>query len=241
MLPKLIGHRGASAYAPENTLAAVAVARKYNLQWVEVDIRLAAGDEPILMHDVTVNRTTNGKGEVSALTYATLSTLDAGIWFNQAFKGVTVPHLKDLLHYLVEHNMQANLELKPHDGNEKKLAFIVLECINRYWPSDRPLPLISSFSYACMQEVRKLSKAYPIAMVVSVYDKSMNHHLVKDNFFSVHIDHSQITELEVKIIHANKLKVVAYTVNEVSIAKKLYAMGVDSIITDIPDLMQVKG
>src|SRR4051794_34519268 len=96
-LPKVIGHRGAKAYAPENTLAGIRTAAQQGARWVEVDVKLTRDGVPILMHDDTVDRTTNGKGAAATLDFAELRRLDAGAWFGPAFAGERIPTLEEAL------------------------------------------------------------------------------------------------------------------------------------------------
>src|ERR1700730_3386827 len=97
-LPRVIGHRGACRYAPENTLASLYKAKQLGATWVEVDAMLTADDTVILMHDERVDRTTNGHGLVSAMSYAQIAQLDAGCWFAADFAGERVPTLLEFLH-----------------------------------------------------------------------------------------------------------------------------------------------
>src|SRR4051812_26195793 len=90
-IPPLIAHRGASSEAPENTLAALKLARGRGANWVEVDVKLTQDGVPILMHDDTLERTTDGTGKVADTSWATIQTLDAGSWFDKKFRGERVP------------------------------------------------------------------------------------------------------------------------------------------------------
>ena len=84
-LPRIMGHRGAAGHAPENTLAALRMAAQLGVRWVEFDVHLSADRTPILMHDDTLDRTTDGEGAVDAQTADRLVTLDAGSWFSDSF------------------------------------------------------------------------------------------------------------------------------------------------------------
>ena len=110
--PPVIAHRGASVYAPENTLAAFTKAAQLNIKWVEFDVMQAACGEPIIFHDETLDRTTNAKGDVSQQPYAYLQTLDAGTWFHPRFAGERIPTLKQVLQFLRDTKIAANIEIK---------------------------------------------------------------------------------------------------------------------------------
>ena len=81
ILPKIIGHRGAKAYAPENTLASIHTAADMGIEWVEIDVKLTSDCVPIIFHDDELNRCTNGSGLVAETDFETIKELDAGLWF----------------------------------------------------------------------------------------------------------------------------------------------------------------
>jgi glycerophosphoryl diester phosphodiesterase len=104
----VIGHRGASAYAPENTLVAFDKALSLGCQFIEFDVMCSADGEPFIIHDDHLKRTTNGRGEVGLVDAAYLKTLDAGSWFSRDFKGERIPHLREALKWLSFSGVQAN-------------------------------------------------------------------------------------------------------------------------------------
>ena len=101
-LPWVIGHRGASGSAPENTLAAFRKAAALGARWVEFDVRLSADGRCILLHDDTVDRTTDGKGRADRMMLEDLAGLDAGAWFDREFAGETIPTLEETIDLLGE-------------------------------------------------------------------------------------------------------------------------------------------
>jgi len=111
--PPVIAHRGGSAYAPENTLSAFTKAAQLGMQWVEFDVMLAACGTPIVFHDDLLDRTTNATGEVGVHAYTYLQTLDAGAWFNSKFSGERIPTLAQVLQFLKDVKLCANVEIKP--------------------------------------------------------------------------------------------------------------------------------
>src|SRR5215472_12885505 len=115
-VPRIIGHRGAKATAPENTLAGIRQARREGAAWVEFDVKLTADGHPILMHDDTLERTTDGQGPVAAARLADIRRLDAGSKFGPAWQGERVPLLSEALSVLAELDMGFNLEIKPCKG-----------------------------------------------------------------------------------------------------------------------------
>src|SRR4026207_377036 len=111
-IPQIIGHRGACAYAPENTLAPSGRAAAQGARWVECDVRLTREGDLVLMHDEDVKRTTNGRGRLVDLTLAEIGSLDAGAWFSGAFAGERVPTLVETIALLGELGLGANIEIK---------------------------------------------------------------------------------------------------------------------------------
>jgi len=149
-LPKVIGHRGAAAYAPENTLEGLREAARRGAGWVEFDVKLTADGMPIVFHDDALDRTTNAKGEVAAASLERIRGLDAGSWFGPAFAGARVPTLEEALRLVLEQGLGANIEIKPCPGREAETAERAVAEILRLWPAKRPPPLISSFKPACL-------------------------------------------------------------------------------------------
>src|SRR5690242_8989223 len=94
-LPSVIGHRGAAAYAPENTLESIRTAAEIGVKWVELDVKLTKDSIPIIFHDDTLERTTSGYGLVAETKYEDIRELEAGMWFSEGFTGVVVPTLEE--------------------------------------------------------------------------------------------------------------------------------------------------
>src|SRR5690606_3020467 len=114
-------HRGASTVAPENTIAAFRAARDQGARWVELDVALLADGTPVVIHDVTLDRTTNGKGPLGEMTAADLAGLDAGSWFGAQFAGERLSTLPDVLTALGELGLNVNVEIKQH-AHHKSLS-----------------------------------------------------------------------------------------------------------------------
>src|SRR3990167_3541643 len=131
--PPVIAHRGASAYAPENTFAAFLKAKELGARWLEFDVMLAACGEVVVIHDETLNRTTNQSGLVDHATYADLKTLDAGSWFDPLFSTEIIPTLEMTIDFLYRHQLAANIEMKAPIGKEEITAKKVLDIIQAHW------------------------------------------------------------------------------------------------------------
>lgn len=232
----VIAHRGASAYAPENTLIAFDLALSYGAQWVEFDVMLSKDEEPFVMHDVNLKRTTNGHGNMSEVESSYIQTLDAGTWFSKQYQGEKIPHFRDILKWLIFSNVKANIEIKPCEGFEKKTATVVLSYLQRYWPDANPLPLISSFNQDVLSLCRSLSPEMPLGFLAHSWDGSWQKQAELLNCTTVHMNHRILTRERVKEVKDAGFQVLAYTVNRKRLAKKLFSWGVDAIFSDYPDI-----
>ena len=162
-IPKIIAHRGASGYAPENTLTAFKKAKALGASMVEFDVMLSLDSEAVVIHDENIKRTTNGKGLVNSFTLRELKNFDAGLWFSKKSKGETIPSFKDVLILLDEIGLTANIEIKPIAGDEAETVAVVMSTLNQYWPYEQDLLLISSFTYIIS---KKINFPYTVLLVV---------------------------------------------------------------------------
>jgi glycerophosphoryl diester phosphodiesterase len=247
IVPPVIAHRGASAYAPENTLAAFKKAKELGAQWVEFDVMLTADQEPVVFHDEKLDRITQQQGYIHECSYQFLKSLDAGSWFHPVFQHEKIPSLKETFQFIKNNPLCANIEIKPYPGREHETANIVLEMINNYWPAEVPSPLISSFSLEILKAVRQASSSHLIGCLIEarsdisfplpIYLRHINEEL---NCSSFNLDHRLLTESLVSELKQDLQKpILAYTVNSPERALELYAWGVDAVFTDCPDQILV--
>lgn len=233
----IIGHRGACAYAPENTMASFKKALAMGCRFVEFDVMLSADGEPFVFHDDALKRTSNGRGDVGLVASSYLKTLDAGSWFSSYFKGEPIPQFKEVLAWLVAEEVQANIEIKPYPGTDEQTAIKVLTDVTCFWPSDKPLPLLSSFSWNALQMCRNLAPEMPLGLLLDSWDSEWLSKAKRLACFSVHLNHRALTESRVKEIKEAGFVLYAYTVNRQRLAKKLLRWGVDAVFSDYPDLL----
>ncbi len=233
-LPAVIGHRGACADAPENTLAALHAAAAAGARAVEVDLRLAADGTVVLMHDATVARTTNGRGRVAALDGAALAALDAGAWFGSAFAGARVPRLAEAIPVLVAHRLAVNLELKPVPGHAPALVAAVVATLAAAWPPDHAPPVLSSFSRVALRAARGRAPQLPRALLVRALPKGWRRAARALDCEGVHCDQRHLTAAEAAAVRAAGYALRCYTVNSPARAATLYGWGVDGLFTDAP-------
>jgi len=232
MLPKIIAHRGAPKVAPENTLASFKKAAELGASWVECDVQLTQDEVPVIIHDFTLSRTTNGKGKVSQMSYRDLKKLDAGAWFSDEYVGEHIPTLKALLECCKEYRLGVNIELKSADGREKQLAEIVLEQLKQQ-SFDRSKVLISSFNHDVLDVVRTYDIDIALGFNCDYWNLKFISHAKKLECFTIHIDQKDITPTVIEECKSNFLEVLAYTVNDKERAKTLLKYGVCAMFSDV--------
>ena len=233
--PRVIGHRGAASHAPENTLAGIRKAAAHGVTMIEVDAKLTADGVPILMHDDTLDRTTNGSDPVRDATLAAIRTLDAGGWFGEAFAGEPVPTLAEALELAVSLDLAVNLEIKPCKGRERETAERSLEVAREAWPSDRPPPLVSSFARESMETALAVAPDWPRGFLFNQRPSDFAAAVALLKPATLNTSHRRLTAAIVADLKTVGLPLLTYTVNDPDRARALFAMGVDSIFTDAPD------
>lgn len=231
----MIGHRGAAAVAPENTLEGLRAAARLGARMVEFDVQLSADGVPILMHDDTLERTTDGRGRVEEASAGDLARLDAGLWFGPAWKGARVPSLEAALGLLLELKLAVNVELKPCPGRERETALRVAETLRRSWPGDRPRPLVSSFDRESLAALREAAPELPRGLLVWECSDDGVAEAGRLACVSIHCADRCITPLWARRIKDAGYALAVFTVNDPARARELYGWGVDSIISDRPD------
>ncbi|KTD46466.1 glycerophosphodiester phosphodiesterase [Legionella quateirensis] len=237
VVDKVIGHRGASGYAPENTLASFDKALSLGCRFIEFDVMCSADGEPYIIHDDNLKRTTNGRGEVGQVESAYLQSLDAGSWFSRQFKGEKIPHFRDALKWLSFSDVKANIEIKPYPGTAEQTAVAVLSHINRHWPQGKDLPLVSSFDWEALLLCRTIAPEMPLGLLLHEWDDQWLLKAKQLDCFSVHFNRKILTADRVKAVKDEGYTVCAYTVNRKRQANKLFNWGVDAVFSDYPDLL----
>ncbi|MFA9556866.1 glycerophosphodiester phosphodiesterase [Evansella sp. AB-rgal1] len=150
----IFGHRGSAGTYPENTMESFKAAYEAGAEGLEFDIHLTKDLVPVVIHDETINRTTNGEGWIKDLTLEQLKTYDAGNWFDNSFKGATIPTLDELLQWVSTTSLLLNLELKSGLVRYPNVEKIVLEYLTKYDVKERTI--ISSFNHYSLVEINKL-------------------------------------------------------------------------------------
>ncbi|WP_427138122.1 glycerophosphodiester phosphodiesterase [Psychrobacillus psychrodurans] len=232
---KIYAHRGSSGTHPENTIAAFKAAAKLPVHGVEFDVHMTKDHELVVIHDETINRTSNGTGFIKDLTLAELKKFDFGSWYSPKFKQETIPTLREVLYVFKDTHHHLNIELKsdvfPYEGMEQA----VLQMLNDYRLEARVV--ISSFNHEMVRNFKQLAPS--IETAVLFMEVMIEPHIYADKvgadalhaFFP-----TVLRPMGVEAIASGK-NVRVFTVNEEKYTDLLKQVGVDAIFTDYPERM----
>lgn len=235
--PLIIAHRGASAKAPENTLAAFELAIQEDADMIELDTKLTADKKVVVIHDQTVDRTTNGTGKVKDLTLAELRELDAGYLWGEAFQNEKIPTLEEVFEVCAE-KILFNIELTNYLNPFDMLAEKIKTLIERFALKNDLL--VSSFHPIPLRRFQKISPEIPIGFLAKpgypgILSRSWLGRVMV-NYQAIHPGKSDVSLDLVRKAHEYGHRIHPYTVNESDEMMKFLSMGVDGIITDNPAL-----
>jgi glycerophosphoryl diester phosphodiesterase len=220
-LPKVIGHRGAAAYAPENTLDSFREARRRGAAWVETDVKLTADGVPILMHDASLKRTT-GVDRLVAETRAADLPKD-------------VPTFEAAIACWRELGLGANVEVKPCEGREAETARVAVETLRRCWPPGLPAPLLSSFKDASLAAARQAAPEFARALLLDEIADDWQRRAEAVAAIGINTSGRRLTAPRAVEIRKAGYLLSVYTINDGDVARALVGMGVQCVITDAPD------
>lgn len=234
--PAVIGHRGACALAPENTLASFALAMQQGADAIEFDVKLTADDQVVIMHDASVDRTTNGKGKVNGLSLAEIKELDAGGKYSSDFSGENVPMLSQVFEQLGG-RIRMNVELTNYSSPFDRLVPEVCKLVNEYQVQDHIL--FSSFFARNLHQAKRLLPDVPCGLLA--FPGWMGYQARRNGwrkYQALHPFLDETTPALVEKVHQAGMRVHVWTVNEEADLKRLLASGVDGIFTDNPGFLR---
>jgi glycerophosphoryl diester phosphodiesterase len=234
-LDRVSGHRGAKARAPENTLAGLREARRLGCGWVEFDVMLSRDGVPVLIHDETVDRTTDGRGRVADLTLAELRSLDASAGFGASFGGERIPTLAEAIAACLDLGLAANVEIKPSSGHAAETGRVVARTLREAWPTAGPPVLLSSFERAALAAARDTAPAIPRGLLADSLPADWETAVQELRCATLHLDHTRATPAGLRDLVARGALVLLDTVNEPARARELLDAGASAVFTDVPD------
>ncbi len=234
--PRWVAHRGAGKLAPENTLAAFKLGAQHGYQMFECDAKLSADGHVFLLHDATLERTTNASGLGSAFTWAELAVLDAGSWHSNAYAAEPLCSLDTLAAWCLANSYFLNIEIKPTPSDEARTGTVVAREAARLWQNAAVPPLLTSFQAAALAAAQAEAPHLPRGLLLNdLRDDWLD--LARDlGCVAIVCRHSLWDAHTVQAAKQAGLKLLSYTVNEAQEVQRLLALGTDGIITDRVDL-----
>jgi|TARA_B110000116_G_C16754711_1_gene545175 glycerophosphoryl diester phosphodiesterase len=238
-LPKLIGHRGVKNLSPENTIESINLAKGYGLNWVEIDVKISKDLIPIILHDDTLERTTNGKGLPVDFCYNELKKLDAGSFFYNKQTKIYIPTFEEILLLSQNKNISLNIELKPNKGFERKnvesIAKIIKKSkfLNQYY--------FSSFDWDSLILMKEILPNANYGLLVHNFTKNRTINDIKTvankyDFFCCGFNLDIINSEVINEILKNNLIITVYSKKNIKVSEAniLWSNGIKSIFTDDP-------
>lgn len=230
--PSWIAHRGAGKLAPENTLVAFRHGLAHGWRMFECDVKLSADNIPFLLHDATLERTTNGRGRAGDLPWSALSMLDAGSWHSPAYAGEPLPSLTTMAQFCLENDCLLNIEIKPTPGTERHTGEVVARAAAGLWLEAAVPPLLTSFQIEALEAARGAAPDLPRGLLLDTFREDWIQTATELSCVAVVCKYTQWDGASVALARQAGLRCLAYTVNGASSAQRLLEMGLDGLITD---------
>jgi len=242
--PRWIAHRGAGKLAPENTLAAFRLGAEHGYRMFECDAKLAADGVPFLMHDATLNRTTNAReifGPAASDVggdhpWNELAKLDAGGWHSRAYAGEPLPTLENISRFCLANGHMLNIEIKPTPGTERHTGEVVARHADRLWNNAPVPPLLTSFQPEALEGALATAPNLPRGLLLDSLWKGWLETALSLECAAVVCNHALWDKSSVTQAQSAGFRCLSYTVNDEWAAQRLIALGTDGIITDRVDL-----
>jgi glycerophosphoryl diester phosphodiesterase len=234
--PVIFAHRGASAHAPENTLAAFELALVQNADAIELDVKLSADGYAVVIHDPTVNRTTGSQGRVSDLSLQQLQALDAGRFFSEKYRGEKIPSLEEVFEVVGKRTF-INVELTNYNTPRDSLVETVCMLVKKFGLQKRVL--FSSFFASNLSKARAYLPEVPRGLLavngfLGAWARSFGFNFGR--YQALHPYLKDVTVQQVQRVHRLNRRIHVWTVNAEEDMRRLFHWGVDAIFTDDPQL-----
>ena len=237
--PRWIAHRGAGKLAPENTLAAFRFGASHGHTAFECDVKLSADGVPFLLHDTTLQRTTNARGTAGELSWAELSRLDAGGWHSRAYAGEPIPSFEAVAAWCLRNGHALDIEIKPTPGRELETGRVVAREAARLWTSDRsgaaPAPFFTSFRPESLQGAREVAPDVRRGLLLDTLWNGWFEVAQSLGCAACVTNYNLMDRALIDTLHGAGLRALVYTVNDPAEAQRLVALGIDGIVTDAVD------
>ncbi|WP_048439042.1 glycerophosphodiester phosphodiesterase [Caenimonas sp. SL110] len=234
--PRWVAHRGAGKLAPENTLAAFRLGAQHGYRMFECDAKLSSDGVVFLMHDATLERTTNGQGTGGDLPWRALSQLDAGSWHSAPYAGEPLPTLESVARYCLANDYFLNIEIKPTPGVEEHTGVIVAQEAKRLWAGAAVPPLLTSFQPDSLKGAMATAPELPRGLLLDQLHEGWLEMAKSLACQAIVCNHKLWNEATVGQVTDAGMKCLTYTVNDETTATRLLGLGIAAVITDRVDL-----
>ncbi|PTX65063.1 glycerophosphoryl diester phosphodiesterase [Melghirimyces profundicolus] len=235
---KVYAHRGYSSVAPENTMAAFRRAAEAGADGLELDVHLTKDGHVVVIHDYTLQRTTDGTGRVKDFTLEEIRRLDAGSWFGEEFRCERVPLLEEVLGLAADRDLYLNIELKNNQYPEPGLENRVLELTERYGWTGKTV--ISSFNHHSLRKVKREKPDLDTAILYMSHLFEPWEYVQRAGLSSIHPYWPTVTKEMAESCRERGLPLRPFTVNRAGEMRRLVSIGVEAIITDkVETLLEV--
>lgn len=233
--PRWVAHRGAGKLAPENTLEAFKLGASLGYTLFECDVKLSADNVPFLLHDDTLERTTNGAGIASHHTWQALAKLDAGSWHSAEFAAAKIPSLEQIADFCISHHLDLNIEIKPTPGADEATGRVVAQRAAQLWKNAARTPLLTSFKPDALKAALDAAPELPRGLLLNEWWVGWRETALGLGCSALVCNHRLWDAQTVAEAKDAGFKLLAYTVNSQADVKQLLALGLDGIITDAVD------
>ncbi len=233
--PRWIAHRGAGKLAPENTLAAFRLGAAYGYRMFECDAKLSADGVVMLLHDDTLERTSNGQGVAGQLPWRDLSQLDAGAWHSRTYAGESLPTLAAVSRWCIANGLLLNIEIKPTPGLEAVTGEAVAREALCLWDKTSVPPLLTSFRPESLAGARATAPQLPRGLLLDSLWSGCLPMAEQLGCVAIVCNHALWDTSLVAQVRAAGMRQLSYTVNDEWAAQRLIDLGTDGIITDAVD------
>ncbi|MBK9099042.1 MAG: glycerophosphodiester phosphodiesterase [bacterium] len=239
--PLIVAHRGASAYAPENTIAAFKKALELGADALELDLRQTSDSVLVVLHDTDVERTTNGKGNVKYFSFEELQKLDAGSWFDKKFSDEKIPSLREVID-LLDDSTLIIIELKEGNETYPGIEERVVELVNQN--NIESQTILKSFDPNVLKRLRILEPDIPLLYVYALripwLGMIIDRGVTFDSVYDLDVEYLQphrffLSQSFVNDAQSKSFKIISWGVNSTEAINESFDFGVDGIETDYPD------
>lgn len=234
--PRWVAHRGAGKLAPENTLAAFRLGAAHGYRMFECDVKLSADGVPFLLHDATLERTTNGIGRAGDQPWDQLARLDAGSWHSRAYAGEPIPTFENVARYCTANGFFLNIEIKPTPGLETQTGDVVARHAARIWAGQAVPPLLTSFRPESLQAALAARPELPRGLLLDTLWDGWMDVARQLKCAAIVCNHALWDQATVQQVQREGLRCLSYTPNDEWAVQRLLALGTDAVITDRVDL-----